>query len=103
MLGICEILRESNLRFPTKYGSAISILGALCFRVARSGKCWSHYPNYDYCYPFTYISSLIFPEIEVTNFLRYYRFICLICASFRLYGLLIGFLVFLTDSLVQNQ
>ena len=29
MLFICEMLRESDLRFPNAYGSAISILGAL--------------------------------------------------------------------------
>ena len=29
MLIICELLKESDLRFPNSYGSAISILGAL--------------------------------------------------------------------------
>lgn len=29
MLFVCEMLRESDLRFPNTYGSAISILGAL--------------------------------------------------------------------------
>ena len=97
MLGICEILRESDLRFPTKYGSAISILGALVLgESAVSAGLIT--PIMIIVTSFTYISSLIFPEIEVTNSLRYYRFICLICASFLgLYGLLIGFLVFLTD------
>ena len=97
MLGICEILRESDLRFPTKYGSAISILGALVLgESAVSAGLIT--PIMIIVTAFTYISSLIFPEIEVTNSLRYYRFICLICASFLgLYGLLIGFLVFLTD------
>ena len=97
MLGICEILRESDLRFPTKYGSAISILGALVLgESAVSAGLIT--PIMIIVTSFTYISSLIFPEIEITNSLRYYRFICLIGASFLgLYGLLIGFLIFLTD------
>ena len=97
MLGVCEILRESDLRFPTKYGSAISILGALVLgESAVSAGLIT--PIMIIVTSFTYISSLIFPEIEVTNSLRYYRFICLIGASFLgLYGLLITFLIFLTD------
>ena len=97
MLGICEILRESDLRFPTKYGSAISILGALVLgESAVSAGLIT--PIMIIVTSFTYISSLIFPEIEVTNSLRFYRFFCLIGASiFGLYGLLICFLIFLLD------
>ena len=97
MLGICEILRESDLRFPTKYGSAISILGALVLgESAVSAGLIT--PIMIIVTSFTYISSLIFPEIEVTNSLRFYRFFLLIGAAFLgLYGLLITFLIFLLD------
>ena len=77
MLVICEILRESDLRFPNKYGSAISILGALVLgEAAVSAGLVS--PIMIIITAFTYISSLIFTEVEMGNAIRFYRFIFLI-------------------------
>lgn len=95
MLIICEILRESDLRFPTKYGSAISILGALVMGdAAVSAGLVS--PIMIIIISFTYISSLVFSEQEIVNALRYFRFIFLIMSAFfGLYGLLLSFIYFI--------
>ncbi len=85
MLFICEMLRESDLRFPSTYGSAISVLGALILGdAAVSAGIVS--PIMIITIALTFMSSLMFSEIEVANALRYMRFIFLILASF--YGIL---------------
>lgn len=96
-LVICEILRESDLRFPTKYGSAISILGALVLGEAAVNAGLVS-PIMIIITAFTYVSALIFSEQEIGNALRYYRFFFLFLASiFGLYGLMIGVLFFITN------
>lgn len=105
MLIICEILRESDLRFPNKYGSAISILGALVLGdAAVSAGLVS--PIMIIITAFTYISSLIFAEIEIGNALRVFRFIFLALSSFLgLYGLLIAvcfLIIYLSDTTSLN-
>lgn len=102
MLIICEILRESDLRFPNKYGSAISILGALILGdAAVSAGLVS--PIMIIITAFTYISSLIFAEIEVGNAIRFYRFICLLSSAFfGLYGLFIC-IIFLFINLCDTK
>lgn len=97
MLIICEILRESDLRFPNKYGSAISILGALVLGdAAVSAGLVS--PIMIIITSLTYISSLIFAEIEISNTLRYYRFFSLLCSCFLgLYGFLLSLLFFIIN------
>lgn len=102
MLILCEILRESDLRFPTKYGSAISILGALVIGDAAVNAGLVS-PIMIIVISFTYISSLIFPEIEVVNSIRFYRLIfLLISACFGLYGLLMAD-IFLLINLIDTK
>ena len=85
MLFICEMLRESDLRFPNAYGSAISILGALVLGdAAVSAGIVS--PITIIIIALTFMASLIFTEIEVANALRNLRFIFLFTAVF--YGIL---------------
>ena len=85
MLFICEMLRESDIRFPNVYGSAISILGALVLGdAAVSAGIVS--PITIIVIALTFMSSLIFTEIEVSNALRNLRFIFLFAATF--YGIL---------------
>lgn len=97
MLILCEILRESDLRFPNKYGSAISILGALVLgeSAVNAGLIT---PIMIIVTSFTFITSLVFPEIEITNTLRTYRFAFLLVSSFfGLYGFLVMFICFLLN------
>lgn len=85
MLFICDMLRESDIRFPNAYGSAISILGALILGdAAVSAGIVS--PIMIITIALTFIASLIFTEVEIGNTLRHLRFIFLILASF--YGIL---------------
>ena len=85
MLFVCEMLRESDLRFPNAYGSAISILGALVLGdAAVSAGIVS--PITIIIIALTFMASLIFTEIEVSNALRNLRFIFLFAAAF--YGIL---------------
>jgi len=85
MLLICEMLRESDLRFPNAFGSAVSILGALILGdAAVSAGIVS--PIMIIVIALTFIASLIFTEIEVSNALRHFRFVFLFSAAF--YGIL---------------
>ncbi len=89
MLILCEILRESDLRFPSNYGSSISILGALILGdAAVSAGIVS--PIMIIVIAITFITGLIFNEIEMVNSTRIFRFIFLLVASFfGLYGITI--------------
>lgn len=95
MLFVCEMLRESDIRFPNSYGSAISILGALILGdAAVSAGIVS--PILIIVIALTFISSLIFTEPEVTNALRHLRFIMILFASiFGILGVLFGVIYFL--------
>ena len=95
MLIVCEILRESDLRFPSNYGSAISILGAIVLGEA-SVSAGIASPITIIVIAITFISSLIFTNIEINNALRVFRFIFIGAASFfGLYGITLAFLFFL--------
>ena len=95
MLLVCEILRESDLRFPSNYGSAISILGAIVLGEA-SVSAGIASPITIIIIAITFISSLTFTNVEINNSLRFFRFIFIILAGFfGLYGLTLGFLYFL--------
>ena len=96
MLLICELLRESDIRFPSSYGSSISILGALILgESAVTAGIVS--PIMIIVTALTFITSLIFTELEFINSIRHFRFIFLLAASFfGLYGLIIAGVVFLT-------
>lgn len=95
MLIICDILRESDLRFPSSYGSSISILGAIVLGEA-SVNAGVVSPITIIVVAITFITSLSFSNIEVNNALRYFRFIFILCAGFfGLYGVTLGLLYFL--------
>ncbi len=92
MLIICEILKESDVRFPNSYGSAISILGALVLgEAAVSAGIVS--PIMIIVIAFTFITSLIFTNQEIVSAIRHFRFIFLFAAT--LYGLFGVFLTFI--------
>ncbi len=95
MLVLCEILRESDYRFPNSYGSAISILGALIIgEAAVSAGIVS--PIMIIIISFTFITSLIFTDQEITSATRQWRFLFLVMATlFGLYGIVISFIYFL--------
>lgn len=96
MLIIYEMLHESDLRFPSKYGSTISILGALILgEAAVSAGIVS--PIMIITVAMCFISSIIFKNPNFNNALRLYRFLFLFGAStLGLFGILIVFLYMLT-------
>ena len=90
---ICEILRESDTRFPSSYGSAISILGALVLGDAAVAAGIVS-PIMIIVVATTFIASLIFTDLEIINAIRYWRFIFIfICAFYGLYGIGIGLIL----------
>ncbi len=94
---VCDILRESDLRFPSNFGSAISILGALIIGDAAVNAGLVS-PIAIIIAAFTFISSLIFPDLEISNALRFYRYLFLFFASFfGLYGIFLALMLFLTN------
>ena len=95
MIILCEILRESDLRFPNSYGSAISILGALIIgEAAVSAGIVS--PIMIIIVALTFITSLIFSEYELINAVRHYRFVFLLSAStLGIFGIVLTSLCFL--------
>ncbi len=97
MLIICEILRESDLRFPSNYGSAISILGALIIgEAAVNANIVS--PIMIIIISLTFITSMIFNNPELTSSLRSWRFFSLILSSiYGLFGLSISFILLMID------
>ncbi len=93
----CEILRESDIRFPSKYGSAISILGGLVLgEAAVSAGIVS--PIMIIIVALTFISSLIFTDLEIMNGIRYWRFFFLLLSCFfGLFGTGLAFVFLLTN------
>ncbi len=95
MLFIYEILRESDIRFPNSYGSAISILGALILGEAAVNAGFVS-PIMIIVVAFTFITSLIFTEQEIVDAIRYARLIFITAAAlFGLYGIVLAFLYYL--------
>ena len=97
LLLICDMLRESDIRFPSSFGSAISILGALIIGEAavNAGIVSSIMIIIT---SLTFIASLIFTELEISNALRYYRYMFLFFGAFLgLYGIFIGIILFLIN------
>ena len=87
MLIIYEMLRESDSRFPSKYGSTISILGALILGEAAV-KAGIVSPIMIITIALSYIASLVFNDPDFNSSLRIYRFIFLISAAILgLYGI----------------
>ena len=97
MLFVCELLRESDIRFPNAYGSAVSLLGALIIgESAVSSGLVS--PIMIIVIALTFITSLIFNEVEINGAVRAWRFIYLLFASFLgLYGLALAFIFMLIN------
>ncbi len=95
MLIICEILKESDVRFPNSYGSAISILGALVLgEAAVSAGIVS--PIMIIVIAFTFITSLICTNQEIVSAERHYRFIFLFTATlYGLFGIFLALIYFL--------
>ena len=95
MLFICEMLRESDIRFPNSYGSSISILGALILgESAVSANIVS--PIMIIIIALTFISSMVFSNVEIVNSVRIWRFLSLLVASFYgLYGIALIFIFLL--------
>ena len=97
MLIIYEMLRESDLRFPSKYGTAISILGALILGEAAV-KAGIVSPIMIITIATCFISSLVFTNTNFNNVLRIYRFMFLFGASILgLYGIMLVFLYLLIN------
>ena len=97
MLLICDILRESDLRFPSNFGSTISILGALIIGEAAVNAGIVS-PIMIIITSLTFICSLIFTELELNNAIRYYRYIFLFFASILgLFGFFIASILFLIN------
>ena len=94
LLIICNILRESDLTFPSNFGSTISILGALIIGEAAVNAGIVS-PIMIIIASLTFITSLIFTELEINNALRYYRYMFLFFASILgLYGIFIAAMIF---------
>ena len=106
MLLVCEILKESDLRFPSTYGSAISILGAIVLGEA-SVSAGIASPITIIVIAITFISSLTFTTFEINNALRYFRTIFILLSGlFGLYGITLGifyFLIYTTSTKSFNK
>jgi len=95
MLVTCEILRESDIRFPSSYGSAISILGALVLGEAAVNAGIVS-PIMIIVVAITFIASLMFSDLEMIASIRAWRFIFLMFATLLgLYGIGIAVIFFL--------
>ena len=103
MLFIYELLRESDIHFPKNFGSANSILGALILGEA-SVKAGIVSPIMIIIIAVTFISSLIFSDIDFINAIRHYRFLFLISAALLgLFGIMIMFFYFITRVLLTTS
>lgn len=95
MILVCSILRESDIRFPSSYGSSISILGALILGEAAVAANIAS-PIMIIIIGITFITGLVFSSGDIIDALRHYRFFLLILASmFGLYGLILGIFMIL--------
>lgn len=96
MIFLCTILRESDIRFPSNYGSSISILGALILgEAAVSANIAS--PIMIIIIGITFVTGLIFSSGEVIDGLRFFRlFILLFSIFLGLYGLVLAAFIIVT-------
>lgn len=97
MIFICEMLRESDIRFPNNFSSSISILGALILGdAAVSANIVS--PIMIIITALTFISSMIFSNVELSGAIMIWRFIAMIISSFYgLYGVALAFIFFIVS------
>ena len=90
MIFLCAILRESDIRFPTSYGSSISILGALILGEAAVAASIAS-PIMIIIIGITFVTGLIFSSGELIDGLRFFRlFVLILVIMLGLYGLVIG-------------
>lgn len=95
MLIVCDILKESDLRFPSSFGSSISILGAIILGQA-SVEAGLVSPIIIIVVAITFIASLTFTDLEISNAMRLFTYIFLFSSAiFGLYGLFLAFIYFL--------
>lgn len=89
-----EILRETDLRIPSKMGSSISILGGLILgEAAVSAGIIS--PIMIIVIAISSISGLIFSNISIIYLIRYLRLFSVILGTFLgLYGIFLSFVLF---------
>lgn len=94
MLFLCDILKESDTRFPSS-GSSISILGALILgEAAVSASIVS--PIMIIIVAITFITNLLFTDSDAINSIRIFRYIFLFFAVMAgLYGIVIAFVLYL--------
>ena len=95
---ICfEILKESDIRIPTKTGTSVSILGGLILgSAAVSAGIIS--PIMIIVIAISAIGAFVFTSPAIINAIRYYRFLILIiCIFFGIYGLFIGLALLITN------
>ena len=92
-----EILRESDARIPSTWGSAISILGGLVLgEAAVSAGILS--PIMIIVVAISAISGLVFQSVEVVNAIRWWRFLLIILSSLLgLYGIFLGIILIITN------
>jgi len=90
MILLSTILRESDIRFPSNYGSPISIIGALILgEAAVSASLVS--PIMIIVVGITFITGLVFSNGEIINAFKYFRFLILLTSCFLgLYGFILG-------------
>lgn len=90
-----EILRETDLRIPSKMGTAISILGGLILgEAAVSAGIVS--PIMIIVIAISSISGLIFSNISIIYLIRYLRiFIVILGTLFGFYGIFLSFMLFI--------
>ncbi len=95
MLIVCDILKESDLRFPSSFGSSISILGAIVLGQA-SVEAGLVSPIIIIVVAVTFIASLTFTDLEIANSIRFFTYVFLFSSAlFGLYGLFLAFIYFL--------
>lgn len=92
-----EILRESDIRIPSKVGTSVSILGGLILGdAAVSAGIIS--PIMIIVVALSSISSLVFSYNSMVNLIRYYRYLVLILSIFfGIYGLFLGFAILIIN------
>ena len=95
MLITSIILRESDIRFPSSYGSSVSIVGALILGNAAVAAGLIS-PIMIIVVALSFITSMVFTDLEMINCVRTFRFLLLIFTIFLgLYGMYFGILLFL--------
>lgn len=90
MIFISTILRESDIRFPSNYGSPISIIGALVLGEAAVAASLVS-PIMIIVVGITFITGLVFSNGEIINGFKFFRLLILIMSCvLGLYGFLVG-------------